>query len=193
MRETLKRVMKIIFLGLALPIFLFYKFETVFLGNATAFQGASQLVSLLPGLIGVYLRRAFYVFSLSSCSQDCYIGFGTILSHPAASIGKGVYIGTNCTVGDVSFGDHVTVGSNVDILNGGKQHFFEDLETPIQDQGGVYSKISIGEDSWLGNSSVVLANIGKKCIIGAGSVVIKEVEDYSVAVGNPAKVLRKRL
>ncbi|MCP5007919.1 MAG: acyltransferase, partial [Planctomycetes bacterium] len=56
-----------------------------------------------------------------------------------------------------------------------------------------FEKISIGEDTWIGNGSVVMANIGKKCIVGAGSVVTKDVEEYSIVAGNPAKLLKKRI
>ena len=78
-------------------------------------------------------------------------------------------------------------------MSGSGQHNFDDLDTPIQQQGGKYEKIKIGEDSWVGNGCLIMANIGKKCIIGAGSVVSKDIPDYSIAVGNPAKVIRNRL
>jgi len=192
MKNFAKKMMNILFLIFAVPVFIFYKMESLLFGSQKAFKGASQFVSLFPGLAGDYLRKAFYALSLNKCSQNCHIGFGTIFSHPTASVGSHVYIGTNCTIGDVSIGDYATIGSNVDIMNGRKQHYADNLEVPIQEQGGEYIKIAVGEDSWIGNSAVVLANIGKKCIIGAGSVVVKDVEDYSVAVGNPAGVIKKR-
>jgi acetyltransferase-like isoleucine patch superfamily enzyme len=162
-------------------------------GDIKAFQGASQFFSIFPGSGGMYFRRAFYVLSLKKCSWDSYIGFGTIFSHPTAEIGARVYIGANCTIGDVSFGDYATLGSNVDIMNGRKQHFADDVNVPIQEQGGEYPKVYIGEDAWIGNSAVVMANVGKKAIIGAGSVAVKDVEDYAIAVGNPANVIKKRV
>ena len=85
------------------------------------------------------------------------------------------------------------MGSNVDVISGKKQHSFDRLDIPMREQGGEFEKIVIGEDSWLGNSSVVMANVGMKSIIAAGSVVIKDVEPYSIVGGNPAKVLKSRL
>ena len=88
--------------------------------------------------------------------------------------------------------DDVLVGSNVDIISGKHQHNFDDLEAPIREQGGRLEKIVIGADSWIGNSSVVMANVGRKSVVAAGSVVAHEVEPYSVVGGNPAGVIRKR-
>jgi acetyltransferase-like isoleucine patch superfamily enzyme len=69
----------------------------------------------------------------------------------------------------------------------------DDLAVPIQEQGGEYPKVCIGEDTWIGNSAVVLGNAGKKCVIGAGSVAVEDVEDLSIVAGNPARLIRKRV
>jgi acetyltransferase-like isoleucine patch superfamily enzyme len=192
MKEMIKKIMNVLFLLFALPLFILYQIESLLIGKEKSFPGISQFLSLFAGLSGVYLRRAFYNLSFKKCSWDCYIGFGTIFSHPAAEIARHVYIGTNCTIGDVSMADYATIGSNVDIMNRGKQHYSDDVNAPIQEQAGEYPKIFIGEDAWIGNSAVVMANIGKKAIIGAASVVVKDIEDYAIAVGNPAQVIRKR-
>lgn len=197
MGDIMKNFMKSIFflssLIIAVPFLIYYHIEVCFIGKEKSFQGLSQFFSLFPGLIGAYLRRGFYILTLDKCAWDCHIGFGTIFSHPALEIGRHVYIGTNCTIGRVSLGDYVTIGSNVDIISGAKQHCFDNVNIPIQEQGGEYSKICVGEDVWIGNSSVIMANIGKKSIIGAGSVVVNETEEYSIAAGNPARVIKKRL
>lgn len=193
MKNFAKKLLFLFSLIVVLPCFFLYKLANIFITREKSFQGMSQLFSLMPGLLGEYLRREFYRLTIKSCSNDCCISFGTIFSHPDSSIGKGVYIGAYCTLGKVRLGDYVLLGSNVDIISGKKQHNFSDLVTPIKFQGGNYEKIYIGEDSWVGNSVVVMADIGKKCIIGAGSVVVNDIEDYSIAVGNPAKVIKKRV
>lgn len=129
---------------------------------------------------------------MTRCNSECAILFGTIFSQVDTEIGKGVYIGPNCNIGKCSIEDYCTIGSNVHILSGKNQHNFDDLGTPIQEQGGTFEKIVIGEDTWIGNCAVIMANVGKKCIIGAGSVVINDVEDFSIVAGNPAKLIRKR-
>lgn len=72
-------------------------------------------------------------------------------------------------------------------------HGYEDINIPIIKQPIVQNKtIEIGEGSWLGENVCVLgAHIGKHCVIGANSVVTHDVPDYSVAVGAPAKVIKR--
>jgi virginiamycin A acetyltransferase len=140
----------------------------------------------------MYLRNAFYRRTMTSCHPDSAILFGTIFSQTDTDIGKNVYIGPNCNIGRSSIQAHCTLGSNVHILSGKNQHFHEDLDIPIQEQGGVFEKIIIGEDTWIGNGALIMANIGKKCIIGAGSVVVQDVPDYSIMAGNPARLIKNR-
>jgi acetyltransferase-like isoleucine patch superfamily enzyme len=129
---------------------------------------------------------------MTKCERDSLILFGTIFAQRDTEIGHGVYIGPNCNIGTSRIEDFCTLGSNVHIISGRRQHNIDDLDTPIQQQGGILEKITIGEDTWIGNGAIVMANVGRKCIIGAGSVVTKNLEDFSIAAGNPAKLIRKR-
>lgn len=72
-------------------------------------------------------------------------------------------------------------------------HGYEDINVPIMNQPIIQKgTIEIGEGSWLGENVCVLgSNIGKHCIIGANSVVTSDIPDYSVAVGAPAKVIKR--
>jgi virginiamycin A acetyltransferase len=156
------------------------------------FVFSSQLLSLVPGKIGSYCRIAFYRFAMTYCDSNSVIGFASLFSQPDTEIHQGVYIGPQCNIGMCRIGKNSLIASGVHIMSGSSQHHFEDLDTPIQQQGGEYVKISIGEDSWIGNGALVMADIGNKCIIGAGSVVTQSIPDYSIAVGNPAKVIKNR-
>jgi acetyltransferase-like isoleucine patch superfamily enzyme len=115
-----------------------------------------------------------------------------VFSKQQVEVGDRVYIGMHCTIGNVVLEDHVTIGSNVDILSGTAQHNFDDPDVPIQDQGGSFVTIRIGANSWLGNGTIVMADIGPGCIVGAGSVVVKPLSDRVIAAGNPARVIRER-
>ncbi|GJM44159.1 MAG: hypothetical protein DHS20C21_10010 [Gemmatimonadota bacterium] len=177
---------------LMLPLFLYYRVACVFIDSDKAFHGASQAVATLPGLPGEFLRREFYRLALEECSPDCCISFGTILSKRGSRIGRRVYVGTYCTLGLVTLEDDVLLASNVDVLSGAEQHRFTDPDTPVREQGGDFRRVTIGRDTWVGNRSVVMANVGSRCVVGAGSVVTRELADRSVAVGSPARVVGTR-
>jgi virginiamycin A acetyltransferase len=191
MKTELKKALSILFIIGILPIFLLYFFIKI-ISNRNPFAGFSQFLSLIPGKIGSYCRIAFYRLSMTSCHEECVIGFATLFSQHDTEIGKGVYIGPQCNIGMCKIGENSLIASGVHIMSGSGQHNFDDIDSPIQQQGGNYSKIEIGEDSWIGNGSLIMANVGKKCIIGAGSVVTKDVDDFSIMVGNPAKLIKLR-
>lgn len=192
MRDALKRLAGLMSDCLILPVLLSFWLSRGLCGEARSFPGHSQLMSLLPGLAGVYLRQAFYRRVLRRCDSGCSLGFGTVFSHPTAEIGKDVYIGLFCSIGSVTLEDDVLVSSHVSIMNGGAQHGIDRLDIPIREQPGRWDRITIGRDSWIGEHSVVMADVGKHCVIGAGSVVTRPIPDYAIAVGVPARVIRYR-
>ena len=161
--------------------------------NDSFFVTSAQFLSLIPGKLGGFLRKNFFRVTMTHCSQNCLIGFGTLFSQCDTEICDGVYIGPQCNIGKCRIEKNCLLGSGVHILSGKGQHNFDDLETPIQEQGGSFEQITIGEDTWIGNGAIIMANVGKKCVIGAGSVVIKDIPDYAIVGGNPAKVLKSRL
>jgi len=193
MRQLLKQAIQLVCRCLVFPLYLLLLLQERLGSPDQAFQGCSQLLSLFPGVPGNYLRQQFYMLALKECYDDCCIEFGTRLSQREIRLGRRVYIGSNCSIGLCRIGDDVMLGSNVDIISGKNQHRFQRLDIPMREQGGALEEITIGEDCWLGNSSVVMADVGRKSIVAAGSVVVKELAPFSIAGGNPAKVLKTRL
>jgi acetyltransferase-like isoleucine patch superfamily enzyme len=191
-KDILKGALNLIAIAVALPGIATCRVGTLILGPERGFQGWSQAFSLLPGLTGVYLRRAFYRAVLRRCAADAWIGFGTVLSHPSIEIGRGVYVGAYCCLGEVTLGDDVLLGSNVSIVNGGVQHGFDRLDIPIRDQPGSRPRVTVGPDSWIGERATVMADVGAHCVIGAASLVTRPVPDRAIAVGVPARVVRYR-
>lgn len=187
MRKMIKCLIRLICTLIVLPLVIVYKLSK----SNILFVSFGELLSLLPDFIGSQIRIAYYRMTLNKCSDDVLlIGFGSFFTKPESEIGKGVLISGYCTLGMVKLCDHVAIGSGTHILSGKHQHGFTDLEKPILEQKGHYEQITIGENSWIGNGSVVMANLGKHNIIGAGSVITKDTDDYKVIAGNPARVVR---
>lgn len=109
-------------------------------------------------------------------------------------------IGKNCVIGhfneiyatkSIIIEDNVLTADRVYISD--NLHSYDNPDIPIVNQAiKQIGTVRIGEGSWLGIGVVVLgANIGKHCVIGANSVVTKDIPDYSIAVGAPAKIIKK--
>ena len=85
------------------------------------------------------------------------------------------------------------LASGVNVPSGGATHGTDDVSRPIRDQPGARTLVRIGEGTWVGSAAIILADVGKHCVIGAGSVVTKPLPDYVVAAGVPARVIKSRL
>lgn len=110
-------------------------------------------------------------------------------------IGRRAYIGTGCCLHGhkgLEIGEDTLLAQNVTLTP--FSHKFDDLALPIITQGGHSRKITIGRDCYLGMCVCVLysGDIGEGSVIGSGSVVVKPIPPFSVAVGVPAQVIRKR-
>ena len=116
------------------------------------------------------------------------------LTDPVVSIGDRCLIGKGSgIVGhfSIEIGDDVWTGHNVYITD--QNHGYEDVERPISVQTMPEKPVRIGRGSWLGYGTVVLpgAEIGEHVVIGANSVVTGAIPSFSVAVGSPARVIRR--
>jgi virginiamycin A acetyltransferase len=192
-KPLLKRFANLLAVVLVLPVFLAYHLGAAVLGRHQAFPGWSQAFALLPGLVGVYLRRAFYRLVLAGCGEGTCITFGTLFSHPTAQLGRNVYVGAFCVLGDVTVEDDVLIASHVSIANGAAQHGTERLDVPVREQPGMFPRVTIGCDSWIGERAVVLADVGRHCVVAAGAVVTRPVADYAIVAGVPARTIDSRL
>ena len=192
-RQLIKRTLKTLFLVVVFPLYALFRLLALVSHEDGVFQSFSQALSLIPGKLGIYIRAAFYRLACPNTSDEILVGFLTVFSHRDTSIAQGVYIGPQCNIGKCSIGEKTLLGSGVHILSGKNQHHFADTDTPIQDQGGTYTKISIGRDCWLGNGAIVMSDIADHCIVAAGSVAVNTItEPGSIHGGNPAKLLKRR-
>jgi acetyltransferase-like isoleucine patch superfamily enzyme len=191
-KASLKALLNIAALLAAAPCALSWRLLRSITGSDTGFTTLVQSAALLPGRLGIYLRRGLYRWCLQHVGPDCEIGFGTLLTSPEIHLAERVYVGPYCMLGTVIIERDVLIASHVSILNGGRQHGSDRLDRPMRDQPGEYPRVTIGEGAWLGERSIVMCDVGRHCIVGAGAVVTHPLPDYAVAMGVPARIVRYR-
>lgn len=126
------------------------------------------------------------------------LGRNTILSCSSTSIniGEDVSIGPNCFIraglGNIQMGSFITIGSHTSIITGNPSH--KRLDIPMKHQVGSGKGITIGDDVWIGVGVRIVdgVNIGNGSVIGAGAVVVKDVPDFAIVAGVPAKIIGSR-
>jgi len=153
-------------------------------------------VSSYPGgKIGKKVRYLLCRRMFRKCGRDVNVehgadfGFGTTIE-----IGNRSGIGVDAWIrADLVIGDDVMMGPQAVIY--GRYHKYDRTDIPMMNQGmGEFDPIVIEDDVWIGIRVIILkgVRIGKGAIIGAGAVVTGDVPAYSVVVGNPAKVIKRR-
>ncbi len=119
----------------------------------------------------------------------CYFGNGTRLS-----VGDRSQLGQNSRLnGQITIGEDVLMGP--DIVMMATSHAFQNPDQPIRLQGAAEEReIVIGDDVWIGTRVIILpgVSVGSHSIIAAGAVVTKDVPEYSIVGGNPARLIRSR-
>jgi acetyltransferase-like isoleucine patch superfamily enzyme len=161
---------------------------------------------------GVYVsKRAFVAktakFELHPCgfplggqihvSEGAQISDGVILAPYGGTIriSQGVFVGPYCVLyghGGLTISENTLIAAGTVIVP--SNHEFADAETPICNQGDTRLGISIAEDVWIGCGVRILdgVSIGQGCVVGSGAVVTRSLDSYSVAVGVPARTIKKR-
>ncbi len=109
-------------------------------------------------------------------------------------IGDHSGLGVNSRLyGPVTLGNHVMMGPDVIIVT--SNHRSDRLDIPMTEQGGTGpDPVVIGDDVWIGARAIILpgVRIGHGAVVGAGSVVTKDIQPYAIVGGNPAKLIRYR-
>ncbi len=151
-------------------------------------KGRGAIIVKRGSRIDVFPWHRFDVGEKSIIEGQCIInnGAGDVI------IGKNTLIGIGSIItGPVTIGNNILFGQRVFIS--GFNHGYQDTKAIIKDQPLDKHHSSVGDDTFIGTNATIIAgvNIGKRCQIGAGSVVTKDIPDYCVAVGNPAKVVKK--
>ena len=177
---------------LALPIalcFILFGWLAIMLN---AYKDVSILVSRVPFIYGQRVRYFYYKATLKSLGSNVIFNYGTFCQYRNIIVGNRILFGYFNTIGEVHMGDDIVIGGYVNFISGTNQHSFENPNEKISDQhAGGRRMISIGSDVWIGSNAIIASDIGNRCVIGAGTLLIKSAESYGVYVGNPAKLLKK--
>lgn len=139
------------------------------------------------------VRRDLFPFQKCTIGKGARIEDYTTLNNGVGTlqIGEGSRIG----IGNVLIGP-ITIGKNCltaqYIVISGLNHNYQDISKPILEQGVSTNLVTLKDGCWIGANSTIVAGvtIGKNAVVGAGSVVTKDVPDYAIAVGNPARVVK---
>jgi len=167
------------------------------LKNRRSFLKCGRDVYFFPG---VHIVRPQYI----SIGDHVTIGRNAdLFVHPddpgtreaIIEIGNNVHIGSNNIIGarkKIVFEDNVLMGPHVMI--GDHSHAYEDVDTPIKFQSVTEpGPVRIGRDSWIGANVFILpkVTIGRHAVVGANSVVNRDIPPYSVAVGAPVRIVKR--
>lgn len=192
MREAVKAATRALAWLAVTPSVLSWRLRSLAVGPDRALEASTQAWACVPGLTGQYLRRAFLSRALRSCAPSATIEFGTLFSSAKASIGDRAYIGPRCHLGWAVIEQDVLLAAGVHVPSGARTHGMDDPTIPIRSQPALKTAVRIGAGAWVGSAAVVLADVGRDAVIGAGAVVTRPIPDRAVAGGVPARVLRTR-
>jgi len=169
-----------------IKLYLVYKFVFGKIGNNTRiisplkidgykeiFIGDDVIIEYKTWLAAVPINRG------EKCSLE--IGEGTVIGHF-----NHIYATESIVIGKyVLTADKVYISDNI--------HGYQDVNIPILKQPVIQrNTVIIGDGTWIGeNVCIIGAKIGKNCVIGAGAIITKDIPDYCVVVGNPARIIKK--
>lgn len=169
-------------------------FQLLYYGLAQHFPKSTMPIL---GKLSKRFRRWCCKHMFAECGQNLNVEQGAYFGN-GKDIKVGIYVGfgKNFTMHNrvLKVDDYLMMGEDVMFLGSG--HGYERLDIPMGEQGSKEkTPLFIGRDVWIGARAIILPGcqrIGRGSIIGAGSVVTKDVPDYAIMGGNPAKLIRYR-
>jgi acetyltransferase-like isoleucine patch superfamily enzyme len=150
--------------------------------------------------ISTLLRKLYYFKSFSrfkECGQNVIFSSGGKFIHPEqVSLGSNVFIGRNFHISarQLTIGNNVMIGPNVIIES--DNHSFQKVGALMFDMKDerILGSIKIENDVWIGAAAIILkgVTIGEGSVVGAGSIVTKDIPPYTICVGNPCRAIKTR-
>ena len=189
-RHPLKRIALSLAWILVSPLAVAARIEARLFGPdcERAFSAGKELLASSPGLIGQYLRLAYYWSTCRDVSPDACFCIGSMLARRDVSIGAGTVLGAHSILGRANLGCEVMVAARVSVVSGKYLHGRpSDRARGLAGHAQSEERIQIGDSTWIGENAVIMADIGPRCTVAAGAVVVRPAEAGSTLMGNPAR------
>jgi acetyltransferase-like isoleucine patch superfamily enzyme len=151
------------------------------------FDAGKETLAYAPGVLGQYLRTAYYASVCRSVSIDTCFGLGSIVSTRDVAIGPGSVIANQVIVGRSEIGRDVMIASRVSIVSDPYLHGSPADRVRGVERDSASTPPSIGDGCWIGENAVVMADLGPRCTVAAGAVVARPAEAGTTLMGNPAR------
>lgn len=164
-----------------------------------------KMIAILGKLFDLFERfknkciNAYYLKHFYSSGKHVYIGKNCIFTPESIILGDNVYIGANCVLqsahGEIIIGNHVMLGPGVHIHGGNhKTTEIGIYMDQVKKEKGTDGKVVIEDDVWIGSNAIILrgVHVHRGAVIGAGTIVTKDVPPYAIVVGNEGKVKKYR-
>jgi acetyltransferase-like isoleucine patch superfamily enzyme len=168
------------------PLVLAYRLRLV------SYRTAGHGLSLVPGGVGLLLRRAWYGATLAGCGKRLKVLFGAVIHSPDSRIGDDCHVGELNRVGLVEIGPNFLSSHHVCIVSGRHQHGYERTDVPIRDQPDTPRRVKIGEDVWVGAGATIGADVAAHTVVGMGAAITQSFPEWSILGGVPGKVIGER-
>jgi acetyltransferase-like isoleucine patch superfamily enzyme len=114
-----------------------------------------------------------------------------LFSHRGAEISDGVYIGDYALLGHVRIGQDSLIGSRTSLMSGGQQHRLTAEGKWSATDSAALTTITVGNDVWIGEGAIIMADVGERSMVSAGAVVAAPIKAGIMVAGNPARFVRR--
>ncbi len=158
------------------------------------FNYIGNAISFIPLLFWDFIRYRYYKYTISHLGKDVMILFGSVIQDREVSIGNNVTIGNYTMISGAHIWNDVLIWPYCIFMAGWKSHSYERRDIPmrLQHTSSLSKQITIWSDARFWTYSVIMSSVQKWSIIGAWSVVTKEIGEYKIAAWNPCRALKER-